>query len=90
MVVIPGGSFEMGSPLSEEGRFEDEGPQRTVTIDSSFAVSRTPITRAEYEAFVQATGRPDPGDCASMSTEGRWVSAGVAHLEEVGRRGHAA
>ncbi len=32
MVVIPAGTFTMGSPASEEGRYDDEGPQRTVTF----------------------------------------------------------
>jgi len=29
MVVIPSGSFTMGSPASEPGRFDIEGPQHT-------------------------------------------------------------
>ena len=74
MVVIPAGSFVMGSPASEPGRFEDaEGPQHTVAIGRSFAISRTPITRAEYEVFARPTRRSLPGACASMSAEGRWV-----------------
>jgi sulfatase modifying factor 1 len=74
MVVIPAGSFVMGSPASEPGRFEDaEGPQHTVAIGRSFAISRTPITRAEYEVFARTTRRSHPGGCASMSAEGRWV-----------------
>lgn len=74
MIVIPAGQFLMGSPLSEVGRFDDEGPQHTVTISRAFAVSRTPTTRAQYEQFVRATKRRDAGDCASMSDDGRWVS----------------
>jgi formylglycine-generating enzyme required for sulfatase activity len=74
MLVISPGSFMMGSPVSEAGRFEEEGPQHAVTIAYSFAVSRTPITRAEYEVFVRTTQRGDPSGCASMSAEGRWVS----------------
>jgi formylglycine-generating enzyme required for sulfatase activity len=73
MIVIPPGSFVMGSPVTEFGRFEDEGPQHTVTIAHPFAVSRTPITRAEYERFVRATQRSDPMGCASMEAEG-WVN----------------
>jgi formylglycine-generating enzyme required for sulfatase activity len=62
MVVIPAGSFVMGSPASEPGRFEDaEGPQHTVAIGRSFAISRTPITRAEYEVFARTTRRSHPG-----------------------------
>ena len=32
MLVVPAGSFIMGSPETEEGRRENEGPQRQVTI----------------------------------------------------------
>lgn len=70
MVVIFPGSFVMGSPESEEGRFEDEGPRHTVTIARPFAVSTTPITRAQYGVFARATQRSDPSGCAGMSDEG--------------------
>ena len=33
MVAIPGGSFMMGSPDSEAGRKEDEGPVHKVTLE---------------------------------------------------------
>ena len=32
MVVIPAGTFMMGSPTSEEGRSKDEGPQHRVSV----------------------------------------------------------
>ena len=35
MVVVPAGSFMMGSPADEEGRSEDEGPQRPRNAVSS-------------------------------------------------------
>jgi hypothetical protein len=37
MVVVPARSFTMGSPDGETERFNDEGPQHTVTIDRPFA-----------------------------------------------------
>ena len=55
MVVIPAGSFTMGSPENEPGRRSDEGPQRRVTVPS-FALGRTEVTRAQWRRFVQATG----------------------------------
>jgi formylglycine-generating enzyme required for sulfatase activity len=73
MLLISPGSFVMGSPESEPGRFEDEGPQHPVTVARAFAVSTAPITRAQYEVFVRTTRRSDPGTCASMSAEGNWV-----------------
>ena len=61
MVVVPEGSFMMGSPLSEEGRQGDEGPQRLVTIGSPFAVGVYEVTFAEWDACVEA------GGCAGFS-----------------------
>ena len=34
-VRLPGGSFEMGSPASESGRFSDEGPVHTCLLYTS-------------------------------------------------------
>ena len=56
MVVVPAGSFMMGSPGSEEGRFDDEGPRHRVTIGSPFAVGVYEVTFAEWEACVAAGG----------------------------------
>ena len=40
MVVIPAGSFQMGSPADEPDRGDDEGPVRTVTIAEPFAMGK--------------------------------------------------
>ncbi len=56
MVVVPPGSFVMGSPASEEGRLDLEGPQRTVTIARAFAVGRFEVTFAEWDACVADGG----------------------------------
>jgi len=61
MVVIPGGSFLMGSPADEPERFSDEGPQHRVTI-RPFAIGRTEVTFAQYDRFAAATGREKPND----------------------------
>jgi formylglycine-generating enzyme required for sulfatase activity len=47
LVEIPGGSFLMGSPKNEKGRFDDEGPVHEVQI-SPFACMRFPVTRRLY------------------------------------------
>lgn len=47
MVLIPRGSFLMGSPVSEEGRDKSEEPQHEVTIDNFF-MSKYPITQAQW------------------------------------------
>jgi formylglycine-generating enzyme required for sulfatase activity len=51
MIVLPAGSFVMGSPAGEKQRRNDEGPQRKVRIDTSFAVSKFEITRAQFSRF---------------------------------------
>lgn len=62
MVVIPAGSFLMGSPEDEEDRDDDEGPQQEITFARSFALARDPISFDEYDAFCEATGRDKPYD----------------------------
>jgi len=61
MVVVPPGRFLMGSPDSEAGRLQHEGPQRQVTISKPIAVSRFEVTLGQYARFVDDTGH-DSGD----------------------------
>lgn len=56
MVVLPVGSFQMGSPEGEEGRRSYEGPRHQVTFSNGFAFSRTEVTVGEFRRFVEATG----------------------------------
>ncbi len=56
MVVVPAGSFLMGSPSSEAERDKDEGPQHRVTIPSAFAVGKYEVTFDEWDACVAAGG----------------------------------
>jgi formylglycine-generating enzyme required for sulfatase activity len=56
MVVVPAGSFLMGSPVTEPGRSEDEGPQHEVTITRPFAVSKYELTFADWAACVTGGG----------------------------------
>ena len=66
MVVVPAGSFMMGSPESEEGRDDDEGPEHRVEIGEAFAVGAYEVTFEEWDACVAAGGcgryRPDDKD----------------------------
>jgi formylglycine-generating enzyme required for sulfatase activity len=55
MVVVPAGSFMMGSPPGEKDRRDDEGPQRLVTISQPFVVGKFEVTKAQFEAFVRET-----------------------------------
>ena len=52
LVLIPAGSFEMGSPADELERLDREGPQHTVTVPTFF-MGRTPITQAQWRQVAQ-------------------------------------
>ena len=61
MVVVPSGSFMMGSP--EAGLYDAEGPVHRVTIARPFAVGVYEVTFGEWDACVSGGGcgayRPD-------------------------------
>ena len=56
MVVIPSGSFVMGSPEDEEDRVDNEGPRFRVNFERGFALSRTEISVAQFRRFIEETG----------------------------------
>lgn len=61
MVVVPSGSFVMGSSDNPAAR---EGPRRTVTIAYSLAVGRHEVTRGQYARFIRDSGyTPAAGNC---------------------------
>ncbi len=71
MVRIDGGVFAMGS----ERFYTEEAPVRQVRV-SPFWIDETPVTNAEFTAFVAVTGHvtlaeiaPDPKDYPGMPTE---------------------
>ena len=58
MVVIPAGSFMMGSPDIEKGRQPDgrEGPVHEVRIGYPYALGKHELTRGEFSRFAAASG----------------------------------
>jgi len=50
--LIPPGHFMMGSPKSETGRFENEGPRRRVAIQQAFWLFDTPCTQALWQVVM--------------------------------------
>ncbi len=56
MVVLPAGSFMMGTPEDEVGRQPDEGPLHQVTFAKPFAISRYQVTAGEWDAYVRESG----------------------------------
>jgi formylglycine-generating enzyme required for sulfatase activity len=69
MVVIPAGSFLMGSPDSERDRDDNEGPQRRVTITKRFALGKFELTVEQFAAFVAET-KYDTGSVCDIWQDG--------------------
>jgi formylglycine-generating enzyme required for sulfatase activity len=61
MIVLPAGSFTMGSPATNEGNFLAE--QHPVTIPRPFAVSKYEVTFADWDACARY------GDCEPDITD---------------------
>jgi formylglycine-generating enzyme required for sulfatase activity len=63
MVVVPAGTFLLGSPADEPGRRDDEGPQVRIAIPRPFAIGRHEVTRGQFAAFVRTVGHDASGEC---------------------------
>lgn len=62
MVAIPAGKFMMGSPETEQGRFDAEGPRHDVSV-RAFALGKFEVTTEEFLIFLRRTGyQPAPCD----------------------------
>ncbi|MBX3727975.1 MAG: formylglycine-generating enzyme family protein [Candidatus Sumerlaeia bacterium] len=77
-VVLPAGTFTMGSPESEVPRKEDEGPQTRVTLTRSFAIGRAPVTVEQFARFVEATGYRTVAEVEGWSHE--YTDDGIAEM----------
>jgi len=77
MIMVARGSFMMGSPPGEEERERVPNdrigfttPQVRVTFKDDFAVGKYPVTRAEFERFVSATGHQTGNSCLEYAGGG--------------------
>jgi formylglycine-generating enzyme required for sulfatase activity len=72
MIGIPGGTFLMGSPATESGRHDDEGPQVEVTV-APFWMAQHEVTWDEFDQFAFVGNRGvraidlDPGDADALT-----------------------
>jgi formylglycine-generating enzyme required for sulfatase activity len=57
--LIPGGTYLLGSPVNEPGRFADEAEPHRVSL-GPFYISVTEITNAQYGRFLKAAGYHAP------------------------------
>jgi formylglycine-generating enzyme required for sulfatase activity len=76
MILIPAGEFLMGSdPKKDKHAKEDEQPQHTLHLPD-YAMARTPITNAQYAAFLRATGHRPPAHWKILFWRHRWHPRG--------------
>ncbi len=71
MVVVPAGSFAMGTPSSKGDR-DNEGPVHRVEIRSAFAVGVYEVTRGEFSRFASAVGHAMENPCWRAKSRG-WL-----------------
>ena len=87
MVVIPSGSFMMGSPESEAKSISYERPVHRVSVSQPFAIGKYEVTRGQYAAFANATSRKSKGcwyyDGAWKEDDARdWRSPGYSQTDD--------
>ncbi len=75
-VSIPAGAFMMGSPASEPGRWDGEGPQHQVTISKGFELQATEVTQGEWVAVMGSNPsyHTSPEHCPGEHVESGRVS----------------
>lgn len=80
MVYVAPGSFTMGSPESEEGRWDNE-TQHRVTLTKGFWIGKYPVTQRQWKALVRANGvtfpEGEPEPFFSQKGKGRDVISGL-------------
>jgi len=69
-VLIPAGEFDMGSPFSEVGRYDDEGPVHHVTISKPFYLSKYEVTQKQWREVMGS----DPSYFKGDDLPVEWVS----------------
>ncbi|MEO0607557.1 MAG: SUMF1/EgtB/PvdO family nonheme iron enzyme [Pseudomonadota bacterium] len=74
LVILPAGTFTMGSPDQEFRRFDNEGPQREVSI-SRFAAGKFEVTFGEYAACRADGGCQDHDPTQDSRKDPLWLSA---------------
>jgi formylglycine-generating enzyme required for sulfatase activity len=71
MVVVPAGSFIMGSPTSDPRHANNEGPQHRVTISHAFAAGKFTVTVDQFSDFVEESGYDIGTKCWTFE-DGNW------------------
>lgn len=94
MVVVPAGTFRMGSPAREIGRNDNEEPRRQISI-KPLAIGRFEVTRGQFADFVNTTRQEMTNGCwlwtgarddegrpfAEWRSERSWLDPGFAQSD---------
>ena len=77
ITMLPMGTFSLGSPQSEFGRDDDEGPIQRVSVPTGLGLSTNEITFADFAVFVKTSGyvttaEQIPGEGCTVD-DGGWV-----------------
>ena len=88
MLLVPPGSFTMGSSAADPLAFTDESPAHAVTISQAFYLGRCETTQAEYLAFTGAnpSWHGEAGYWAVRPVESVTWTGAVAFVEAAGLR----
>jgi Uncharacterized conserved protein len=77
LVLIPEGTFYMGSPFTEKGREKDEGPLHRVTIQKPFYISKYEVTEEQWWTIM--------ADSEYKVTQSPWVT--IKHYPSLNYKG---
>lgn len=69
MVLLPAGSFMMGSGLGEDVQDASGFSRRRVDVSKPFAVSKHEITRGEFRSYVEAAAPNMAGGCEHFNMQ---------------------
>jgi formylglycine-generating enzyme required for sulfatase activity len=57
-VLMPAGTFTMGSPASDPNAYDDEKPAHQVTISKPFYMGKYEVTQAQWKAVMGSENNP--------------------------------
>ena len=75
MIFIPANTFTMGSPITEQHRNANEGPQTIVTLTHGFWIGKYEVTQGEYVSIMSTNPSFFPGDLSRPISSVSWFDA---------------
>ncbi|MDR1197827.1 MAG: SUMF1/EgtB/PvdO family nonheme iron enzyme [Prevotellaceae bacterium] len=79
-VLIPNGTFLMGSPETEPNRFTNRETQHEVTLTKDYWMSKYPITNAQYATFLNDVGVDGTGAKVDIQNGERLIESSSAYI----------